>query len=183
MAVCSNPSLSVANNAKENSYHNILDRNLCPSAQYEHSTQHFTDNIIPFQIPLKHNMDNDGPEMCTQTRKIFFSDHVSVLLIPMRNEYSSWTKKRLWNNRFETNANIARNTVEFAAEGWNWRMATEDEGMYKDAVSGALIHPVHCTLQGHRQHNKCNNIYFGKNISRWQRRLSQKSLRTKVADI
>jgi len=62
----------------------------------------------------------------------------------MRHDYSTRMKNRLWNDRFELHENIARNTVEFAAEGWNWRTVTEDDGMYVCSVSGALIHPVHC---------------------------------------
>ena len=121
-----------------------------------------TRKIVPFQIPLKRDSNsslkslnsstsssrqespyqNSSPR--PRTNKIAFSNEVSVLPIPMRNEYSSRIKDRLWDNRLEVQNNIARNTVEFAAEGWNWRTVTEDDGMYVCSVSGALIHPVHC---------------------------------------
>jgi len=105
---------------------------------------------VPFHIPLKSGSSKHPTvdHVTSKTKpKIAFSNTVSVLPIPMRNEYSSRIQKRLWNDRLETSQNIARNTMEFAAEGWNWRTVTEDDGMYVCSVSGALIHPVHCLRQ------------------------------------
>lgn len=62
----------------------------------------------------------------------------------MRDEYSKRVKDRLWTNAEELQQNAQRNAFEFAAEGWDWRTALEDENMYRDSVSGELIHPVHC---------------------------------------
>lgn len=76
--------------------------------------------------------------------KIAFDDNVSVIAIPMRSEFSSRVKSRIWSNRYEIHENASRNTVEFAAEGWDWRTVTEDDGMFVCTQSGDLIHPVHC---------------------------------------
>lgn len=77
------------------------------------------------------------------SRKIAFEDQVEVLTIPTRYEYSDRIKSRIWSNRHELAENAERNAMEFAAEGWNWRNVTEDEGMYICSVSGELVHPVH----------------------------------------
>ena len=76
--------------------------------------------------------------------RITFNAEVKVVPIPMRDEYSKRVKDRLWTNAEELQLNAQRNAFEFAAEGWDWRTALEDENMYRDSVSGELIHPVHC---------------------------------------
>lgn len=80
----------------------------------------------------------------SRSRRICFDDSVSVLPIPMRSEYSDRVRSRLWSNRYEIHENATRNATEFAAEGWDWRHVTEDEGMFVCTTSGELIHPVHC---------------------------------------
>ena len=76
-------------------------------------------------------------------RRLTFNETVSVVPIPMRSDYSHRVKERLWNDVDDIMLNAQRNAVEFASEGWDWRTVTEDEYMYRDAVSGELIHPVH----------------------------------------
>mmetsp|Transcript_7692 Transcript_7692/g.10493 ORF Transcript_7692/g.10493 Transcript_7692/m.10493 type:complete len:206 (-) Transcript_7692:364-981(-) len=76
-------------------------------------------------------------------KNISFHNTVDVVPIPMRTEYSDRVRTRLWSNAVEIHENAARNQVEFAAEGWDWRTVTEDDKMYVCCISGELIHPVH----------------------------------------
>eukprot|EP00547_Thalassionema_nitzschioides_P008772 CAMPEP_0194225972 /NCGR_PEP_ID=MMETSP0156-20130528/40832_1 /TAXON_ID=33649 /ORGANISM="Thalassionema nitzschioides, Strain L26-B" /LENGTH=201 /DNA_ID=CAMNT_0038958137 /DNA_START=75 /DNA_END=680 /DNA_ORIENTATION=+ len=98
----------------------------------------------PFREPLKDGVEPAAAAKKKKSTRIAFDDDVSVIPIPMRNEYSERIKSRIWSNRYELQENAQRNAMEFAAEGWNWRNVTEDEGMYICSASGELVHPVHC---------------------------------------
>jgi len=78
---------------------------------------------------------------------IKFNEDVTVIPIPKRDEYSDRIRDRLWCNVQELNTNAQRNTIEFAAEGWDWRTTIEDDGMYVCTESGEKIHPVHVEYQ------------------------------------
>jgi hypothetical protein len=68
---------------------------------------------------------------------------VSVIPIPARDEYSPRARESMWSSFTEMARNIARNSIEFASEGWNWRSVIEDDDMLVHDVSGELIHPIH----------------------------------------
>ena len=88
------------------------------------------------------NRSKPKQKLKPKTTKIAFQDHVEVMPIPTRHEFSNRIKSRIWSNRYELQENAERNAVEFASEGWNWRNVTEDEGMYICSVSGELVHPA-----------------------------------------
>jgi len=81
-------------------------------------------------------------------RRVSLHNDVTVLPIPSRLDYPPLIKQRLWSSATELYQNAARNSVEFASEGWNWRNVTEDEKMLL-SPSGERIHPIHLLhLQG-----------------------------------
>jgi hypothetical protein len=101
------------------------------------------DGVRSFREPLKTDSPVSSEADVKNPRKISFQDEVSVIPIPTRYEYSDRIKSRIWSNRHELQENAERNAVEFAAEGWNWRSVTEDEGMFICSTSGELVHPIH----------------------------------------
>jgi len=75
--------------------------------------------------------------------RVKLRSQVCIIPIPSRNEYSHHIKSSLWSSSSELYANALRNSIEFAAEGWNLRNATEDDQMIVHVDSGERIHPVH----------------------------------------
>jgi len=108
--------------------------------------------VVTFQETLKYNRREERQRQIKSSAKtrskshkksISFDNNVNVVPIPKREEYSTRVSHRLWSSSHEIHENAARNSVEFAAEGWNWRTVTEDEHMYVCGITGQLIHPVH----------------------------------------
>ena len=97
------------------------------------------EGVAPLKEPLKSDVSSNVKQ---KTTRIAFQDEVEVMPIPTRHEYSDRIKSKIWSNRHELQENAERNAVEFAAEGWNWRTVTEDEGMYICSASGELVHPA-----------------------------------------
>jgi hypothetical protein len=79
---------------------------------------------------------------CRKGRTVSFDDSVSVHPIPTRHQYPVQVRKDLWSCKREMWHNMKRNATEFAAEGWNWKLAVEDDDMIM-GQNGELIHPVH----------------------------------------
>jgi len=75
-------------------------------------------------------------------RRVSLHSDVRVISIPSRTDYPSLVKERLWSSATELYQNAARNTLEFAAEGFNWRNVADDAQMLSSS-SGEKIHPVH----------------------------------------
>jgi hypothetical protein len=76
---------------------------------------------------------------------VSFDTTVTVHPIPLRTQYSSRIRNSLWTPVSELQENAARNCVEFAAENWDWRQATEDDDMV--IYHGEKIHPIHFCAQ------------------------------------
>lgn len=89
---------------------------------------------------------------CSETssvahKRLTFNETVQVCPIPKHQAYSKRIKAELWNSPEEIMANATRNSIEFAAEGWDWRNTLEDENMYTCVGSNEKIHPIHVQNQ------------------------------------
>lgn len=110
-------------------------------------------SLAKMQEPLKYSKDDSvstTPKTATTTtntkpkrRGIFFDESVSVVPIPMRTDYSKRMRDRMYHDRKDLATMAARNSIEFAAEGWDWRTVTEEDGMYTCSVTGTKVHPIH----------------------------------------
>jgi len=109
------------------------------------------EELIPSKsMTHRWNLLQQKPERNLETEQshkkrevVSFVDTVKVLPIPKRDEYSDRVAKRMWSSAVEIQEMAMRNSVEFAAEGWDWRTVTEDEQMYVCSETGELVHPVH----------------------------------------
>ena len=79
---------------------------------------------------------------------VLFDPSVTIVPIPSRRSYDRRTRSRLHATKDEMISDIARNTLELAYEGWDWRNAIEEIDMYVHKASGELVHPAH-VVYGH----------------------------------
>jgi hypothetical protein len=81
--------------------------------------------------------------MRKEKRSVSFHESVNVHLIPNKDMYSRRIKDYIWTEFDEIATNAERNSVEFAAENWDWRQACEEENFFTCPESGQKIHPAH----------------------------------------
>eukprot|EP00934_Nitzschia_sp_Nitz4_P008947 Nitzschia sp. Nitz4//scaffold176_size46146//35976//36707//NITZ4_007196-RA/size46146-exonerate_est2genome-gene-0.22-mRNA-1//-1//CDS//3329539027//8937//frame0 len=91
------------------------------------------------------------PQQAKQNKRatVCFRATVTVHAIPHFKDYSPCTKGQMWMNPKELDEMAYRNCIEFAAEQWNWREATEERDFV--LCEGKLTHPAHASYQ--RQYN------------------------------
>jgi len=75
-----------------------------------------------------------------RARSVSFDDTVKVHPIPKHSEYSNRIRDQLWTDPSIQQHNVARNCMEFAAEGWNWQQVEEEMVV---CPNGEKVHPVH----------------------------------------
>lgn len=90
---------------------------------------------------LKNNKQATVVTGGSKRSSVSFCAVVRVHTIPTRYEYSARIRGTLWTPPLEMQQNAARNSLEFAAEGWDWRNVANDEDMV--ICSGEKIHPIH----------------------------------------
>jgi hypothetical protein len=74
---------------------------------------------------------------------VTFKESVTIRTIPHLNRYPPQMKSQIWNSTEELMRMAHRNTIEFRAEGWDWRNVVLEDEMHVNVVNGELIHPCH----------------------------------------
>eukprot|EP00980_Cylindrotheca_fusiformis_P023930 scaffold11212_cov121-Cylindrotheca_fusiformis.AAC.9 len=102
-----------------------------------------TDERIWPKSVLKKNT-TDPQKNC----RVSFESSVSVHWIPHRMSYQD--RASIWTPREELLESVERNALEFAADGWDWRTATEEKDFI--FLHNQRLHPVHapqlaCNMQ------------------------------------
>jgi hypothetical protein len=87
----------------------------------------------------------------SRRNQVSFDPQVRVVSIPSRNCYSNRIRSTIWTPSEEMQHNVARNTLEFAAENWDWRQVADDGDMVY--YQGDMVHPVHFMAPEYHHHH------------------------------
>lgn len=82
-----------------------------------------------------------------KSKSIQWESIVQGIEIPSHDEYPDNVRKLLWNSFEEIAINAQRNIIEFTADNWNWRTATEEDGMLT----------IHCCNSSQPQSSSLSN--------------------------
>ena len=100
----------------------------------------------PFLAKLK---GQGGRRLRSGQRGVRFQEHVVVVPIEDRHHFTSErVRSSIWSSKYEIRARARRNLQEMAYEGLDWRTVPEEDQMYRDALTGRFIHPVHVHKEG-----------------------------------
>jgi hypothetical protein len=110
-------------------------------ADYGMPDARLAERIRVSRADLATSPGKDSPLLKNLRKGVAFDASVKVLPIPSRTCYSNRIRNELWMAPEEIQQNAARNSLEFAAEGWNWENVAEDSDMV--LYEGELVHPIH----------------------------------------
>jgi hypothetical protein len=83
---------------------------------------------------------------------VSFDDQVTVRPIPRHDDYSNEIRNMIWADPHEIYENATRNSMEFAADNFDWQQASEED-KFVATLSGELVHPIHYVRQCNMQRN------------------------------
>eukprot|EP00980_Cylindrotheca_fusiformis_P001592 scaffold363_cov56-Cylindrotheca_fusiformis.AAC.11 len=84
-----------------------------------------------------------NPPSFNKKKSVTFKEVVTIRTIPHFARYPQELKRDLWNSSDEIRRMVQRNTIEFRAEGWDWRKVILEDQMRYNIVTGDLVHPAH----------------------------------------
>jgi hypothetical protein len=85
------------------------------------------------------------PQHSKNSKKVSFDATVLVHSIIHAKDLSARFKRTIWMPPRELEEALHRNSIEFAAEGWEWQNATEEADFV--LVGTQYIHPAHILLR------------------------------------
>lgn len=86
------------------------------------------------------------------SRSVSFDDSVMVRPIPPHSAYPQEVKHQIWADPGEIYENATRNSIEFAADNFDWQHASEEDD-FVPTTTGELVHPIHYMRQCNMQRN------------------------------
>jgi len=116
--------------------------------------------LLPSSLPY----NDDRPATATTTAtttppprtrsSVHFHPTVSIIPIPSRTSYTSYTKSKLYISKQDLMCNAQRNHREFVYENFDWRNAVEEDEMYSPPLQhhsmtsgrGVLVHPANFAI-------------------------------------
>lgn len=85
-------------------------------------------------------------------RSVSFDEQVTVRPIPRHDEYPCDIRTKIWADPHEIYENATRNSIEFAADNFDWQHAAEEDE-FVPTLAGELVHPIHYARQFNIQRN------------------------------
>jgi hypothetical protein len=112
--------------------------------------------LLPSSLPYNDDRPATVATATTNTppprkRSVHFHPTVSIIPIPSRTSYTSYTKSKLYISKQVLMCNAQRNHREFVYENFDWRNAVEEDEMYSPPLhdsttasggSCVLVHPA-----------------------------------------
>lgn len=129
-----------------------------------------------FEHDLKYNkaeeeaLERAGKD-CIKQPCVHFDTKVLVVEITSHRDYTKSSRQRMWNSFQEIQENAERNILEFRADNWEWRNATEESEMFMESV-GELVHPA-----SYKQFRPGQKRKLGKKQTRLRRRKARQYAR------